>query len=823
MKPMQTATGLDAFQRSLALPHSQMMVVEGARSRIAAHLQEAQHRKRSSAEEKSDTRQQQTGQAGEAISQDQLQQDLKDILSTVLHIKSSVIDMDQPFAELGLDSLLGVKMTLEINKKYGTALTNISFYDYPTVSEFSRLLEQELKKLPAKPPGRRRSIRPIPSRHVTGRLTAGMPEQANNRIAIIGMSGRYAKANNLREYWRNLAQGRNCIVEVPRWRWDVERYYDPDPAKKGKTVSKWLGAADDIDCFDPLFFRISPQDAEHMDPQHRLFLQESYNAFEDAGYSGTSLSNRKCGVYLGISTSEYELRFKESGGQAATVTSNSHAIAAARIAYYLNLKGPAIAVDTACSSSLVAIHLACQGLLSGEVEMALAGGVTLWLAPESYLSMSQAGMFSPVGQCKTFDDTADGIVNGEGVGAVVLKRLADAESDHDFIYGVILGSGINQDGKTNGITAPSINSQIELERAVYARNGINPKTISYVETHGTGTKLGDPIELQALATVFAEKTSKKNFCGLGSVKSNIGHTTAAAGVAGVQKVLLSMQHRTLAPSLNVTKENSRFDFQNSPFYICRTTRAWETPANTPRRAAVSSFGFSGTNAHLVIEEYSMPERAVTSSSDATLIVPISARTEEQLRQRARDLLEFFKERSQCGSSVTPVELASIAYTLQVGREAMEERLVMIVDSVDQLAERLSAYLEGERNLANVYQGHVDSGNRRVNLIAGDDDVEEAIDKCMGREKVPKLLAAWVSGLNLDWNRVYGDEKPHLVSLPGYPFAKEHYWIDNPTVCQSNVSRRELEIDMQSIDSILGQIEDNNMEAEQAVQELKALI
>src|SRR5258708_32395295 len=227
--------------------------------------------------------------------------------------------------------------------------------------------------------------------------------------------------------------------------------------------------------------------------------------------------------------------------------------------------------------------------------------------------MSQAGMFSPVGQCRTFDDSAAGIVNGEGVGAVVLKRLRDAQEANDFIYAVILGSGINQDGKTNGITAPSVNSQIELERSIYAKHKIDPETIGYVEAHGTGTKLGDPIELEALATVFSERTAKKNFCALGSVKSNIGHTTAAAGVAGLQKVLLSMRHRTLGPSLNVTRENSRVDFANSPFYINREARPWNVALGSLRRAAVSSFGFSGTNAHLVVEEYAQPEPAVPAA------------------------------------------------------------------------------------------------------------------------------------------------------------------------------------------------------------------
>src|SRR5262249_15050205 len=296
-----------------------------------------------------------------------------------------------------------------------------------------------------------------------------------------------------------------------------------------------------------------------------------------------------------------------------------------------------------------------------------------------------------------------GIVNGEGVGVLVLKRLRDAQEDNDFIYGVILGSGINQDGRTNGITAPSVNSQIELEREIYARHKIDPDTIGYVEAHGTGTKLGDPIELEALATVFKEKTTRKNYCGLGSFKSNIGHTTAASGVAGVQKVLLSMRHRTLVPSLNVSQETSRFDFKNSPFYVVREKQTWDVAPGSLRRAAVSSFGFSGTNAHLVVEEYAPPDQPACSGENGPFIVPLSAKTAEQLEEKARDLLKSIRasrERVQPAEESTPssepIDLAAVAYALQVGRDAMEERLSFVVSSVDQLAEKLSAYISGER-------------------------------------------------------------------------------------------------------------------------------
>ena len=714
--------------------------------------------------------------------------DVRATVSKTLSLPEERLDDEMSWADFGYDSItlgeLGKALTDLLQVEIAPSL----FFSYSSIKKFCAYLVQEKgavlrnrqkvsqTRQPAVVTSAALGLRPALTKspaHVSlKRKIRGvrMIAPADDKVAIIGMSGRYAQANNLREYWNNLAEGRNSIVEVPLSRWDVNRYYDPDPSKKDKTNSKWLGLMDDVDCFDPLFFRISPQEARYIDPHHRLFLQESYKAFEDAGYSSNNLGSTKCGVYLGISTNEYAMLLSKDGVLGAPVTSNHSAIAAARISYYLNLKGPALSIDTACSSSLVAIHLACQGLLNRETDMALAGGVALCLNPEFYVSSSQAGMFSSVGQCKTFDDSADGIVVGDGVGAVVLKRLKDAEADNDFIYGVILGSGINQDGRTNGITAPNVNSQIELERAVYDKYKIDPDSISYVEAHGTGTKLGDPIELDALATVFKEKTARKNFCALGSVKSNIGHTTAAAGVAGVQKVLLSMQHRTLVPTLNVTKETSRFDFKNSPFYISQERHAWDVAPGSMRRAAVSSFGFSGTNAHLVIEEHSPSFVQAVPSENTNLVVPLSARTVEQLRQKSQDLLEFIR-------TSKPADLAAVAYTLQVGREAMEERLGFVVSSIEQLMEKLEAYLAGQQGIEDVYQGAVKRNKEALSLFSGDADLQQTLDKWIANRKVSKLLELWVKGLGVDWSKLYGEIKPQRMSLPAYPFAKERYWID----------------------------------------------
>jgi 3-oxoacyl-(acyl-carrier-protein) synthase/enoyl-CoA hydratase/carnithine racemase/acyl carrier protein len=708
---------------------------------------------------------------------------LRATLDAELHLQGRAIDQDEQFIQVGLDSISAVTWMRRINQEFGTAFEATTLYSYPTLRELGDFLGKHVKieepspemvdepvagseamssaatpssMMPALPvraavvPSRRRSAMPV-------KLHRNVPESAardaspaekrqeDHRIAIVGMSGRYPQADNLDAFWDNLLQGRDSIVQVPASRWDADRYFDPDSDRKDRMVSKWLGAMSDIDCFDPLFFRISPEEAEYMDPQHRLFLEESYRAFEDAGYAGRSLNNVRCGVYLGISTNEYAQILAQHGVRAAPVTGNSYSIAAARIAYYLNLKGPAISVDTACSSSLVALHLACQALRSGEVEMALAGGVSLWLVPESYLALSQAGMLSPDGRCKAFDDSANGIVMGDGVGALVLKRLRDAEADGDVIHGVIIGSGINQDGRTNGITAPSVVSQIELERSVHAKFGIDPATIGYVETHGTGTKLGDPIELEALATVFREKTDRKHYCALGSLKSNIGHASSAAGVAAMQKVLLSMRHRMLAPTLHVSKENGHFDFSKSPFYVNRMARPWSGIDGAPLRACVNSFGYSGTNAHVVVEAYAAPAESHGSAGEQA--IPLSARNPERLRRKVEDLLGAL-------ASGGTRSIDAIAWTLQAGRDAMEHRVGFIVTSAEDLERRLRAWLEGDVSLALAASAAPNSGG-------GD---------------ARTMLAAWLAGEDVEWERLQGDLRPRRVHLPTYPFARERYWI-----------------------------------------------
>lgn len=721
-----------------------------------------------------------------------LYEELRESIADVLFMEPHEVDIDEAFIDIGMDSITGLEWIKSVNKQYGTSFSVTKVYDYPTIHDFAEMLKSELGthldrkqelteqndpseavKQPAALPKAEPSERPLQSvQYPIKKEHEKKPapihqDHREDAIAIVGMSGRYPGASNVREYWDNLVHARNAIRDIPTSRWDVDQYYDPALNKKGKVYCKSMGMLDDIEHFDPLFFNIPPSEAELMDPQHRIFLQEGYKAFEDAGYNARTLNEKRCGVYLGIMSNEYGVMLNRQAR--ANATGNSFAIAAARIPYFLNLKGPAIPIDTACSSSLVGTHLARQALINKEIDMALVGGVSLYLTPESYISMCEAGMLSPDGQCKAFDNGANGFVPGEGAGALVLKRLKDAEADRDHIYGIIIGSGINQDGKTNGITAPSAKSQMDLERDIYETYGIDPESISYVEMHGTGTKQGDPIELEALSTVFQEKTDKKQFCAIGSVKSNIGHTSAAAGVASVQKVLLCMNHKTLVPTLNFTTPNEHFQFEHSPLYVNTELKPWESADGKPRRACVSSFGYSGTNAHIVIEEY-QPEQKndqLTKQHHSTLFV-LSAKKEQQLKAYAKVMKDY-------ANSIEEIDLEDMAYTLQTGREAMDYRMAFLADSKEAVIKALGDYLADVPN-SSIFAAHVKAKKSEIKLFETDHDAKALLQTWIEKKRLEKVAELWVKGLQIDWNGLYGAHMPRRISLPAYPFAKEYYWL-----------------------------------------------
>jgi acyl transferase domain-containing protein/acyl carrier protein len=506
-------------------------------------------------------------------------------------------------------------------------------------------------------------------------------------IAVIGMSGRFPGARNLHEYWRNLREGVECISFFSAEELSANGL---DPAVLGESnyVSA-KGVLPDSALFDASFFGFSPRDAEVMDPQHRVFLECAWEALEDAGYhpeDGSSI-----GVYAGTSLSGYLLNLlanpdimKAMGSYQVTIGNDKDHLTT-RVAYKLNLRGPCITVQTTCSSSLVAVCLACQALLNYQCDMALAGGVSITLPLEAGYFYQEGGIASPDGHCRAFDARAQGTLTGNGVGVVVLKRLADALADGDHIHAVIRGTAVNNDGSLKvGYTAPSVEGQAEVIALAHSVAGISPETISYVEAHGTGTPLGDPIEIAALTQAFRAGTAQSGFCAIGSVKTNIGHLDAAAGVASLIKTILALEHREIPASLHFERPNPRIDFAESPFYVNTSLAKWEAAA-APRRAGVSSFGIGGTNAHVVLEEAEVAV-GVESSRPLQLLV-WSAQTASALEAATAGLARHLRQHPD-------VNLADVAYTLQVGRRASSHRRMLVCRDAHDAASALEGLAPG---------------------------------------------------------------------------------------------------------------------------------
>ena len=518
-------------------------------------------------------------------------------------------------------------------------------------------------------------------------------------IAVIGIGCRFPGANNPELFWQLLHNGIDAITEIPPSRWDLSSFYSPKQVESGKMYTRWGGFLEQVDQFEPSFFGISPREAQRMDPQQRLVLEVSWEALESAGIVPEKLSGSRTGVFIGISNSDYNRLLYKNFSTIAPYNSTGTAfcVAANRLSYALNLKGPSVAIDTACSSSLVAVHFACQSLESGESDLSLVGGVNLILSPEGHITFSQARMMSADGRCKTFDASADGYVRGEGCGVVVLKRLADAVRDEDNILAVIKGSAINQDGMTNGLTAPNGPSQRAVIRQALERAGVTPDQISYVEAHGTGTSLGDPIEFKSLKGVLMQERSPDQSCWLGSVKTNIGHLESAAGVAGLIKVVLAMQHREIPPHLHLNQLNPYVSLEGTTFTIPTERQPWLT-GTQKRLAGVSSFGFGGTNCHVILEE--APPRKDTEDKIGLHLLTLSAESDRALAELAKRYEQFF--------AAHDVSLADVCWTAHLGRTHFSTRLAAIADSTAQLRQQLKTFIDAR----GVVQGKVTSAKHR---------------------------------------------------------------------------------------------------------------
>lgn len=715
-----------------------------------------------------------------------LEEMLISILSGLLNISSEEIDELTDLRDFGLDSVALNDFAELINLKSGTAIDAALLFEYTNVKEIAAYLRQDMYIAPdveEESTGKTETdvLGPVKSLEelfpaVPVKEPSPEPGQSysSKDIAIIGISGRMPQSDDLNEFWRHIENNDDLITDIPKDRWDWREY---------KANNHRGGFLKNIRRFDAGFFNISPREAEMMDPQQRLLLEEVWHLFEDAGYKASDLSGSRTGVFIGAGNDDYNELIAKSNlnidSYAATGTYLS--ILSNRISYIFNLFGPSMTIDTACSSSLFAVHQAVMSLNQDECEMAIAGGVNIICDPRPYLSFSHAGMLSGDGRCKTFDSDADGYVRAEGVGVILLKPFKKAVEEGRHIYGVIKGSAINHNGMTNSLTAPSPNAQADVIMRAMKKGDMKPGTISYIEAHGTGTSLGDPIEINGLKKAFKELADSQGtvlnhtYCGISSVKTNMGHSELASGMAGIFKVLLAMKHKVIPGVINYHKTNDLIHLEDSPFYIVDTNKEWvplkDNEGNAiPRRAGINSFGFGGANAHVVIEEYINHEYLKEPKAGNYLFV-LSARDEERLKVYARQMLEYIKDKK-----LDADQLTNMAYTLQTGREAMRQRLAVSANSAEDLIVKISMFLSGEEN-KDIFHGDTKTNKRIISVLQNDKEFEDVINLWSKQKKVEKILNFWVMGLNINWNNFYKQiSAPHIISLPAYPFSESSYWL-----------------------------------------------
>ncbi|MBF0441923.1 MAG: SDR family NAD(P)-dependent oxidoreductase, partial [Oligoflexales bacterium] len=935
MRPLLTQDGIKAFEMGLCTDVNQFMVASGQKRRLREVFGTKMDKNPAKAKEKGEHK----SVMEENLILEKLNQVLIDKVVEILHMAREDIDVEMDLNEFGFDSITFTMMSNSLNEKFGINLMPSIFFEHKSLSSFSNYLVREYKrdltrkldsdvlkgniegsgdlpdrsyeeyeeqdeKVPIEEGTQYKEFTKR-SRKIEKRLDiietceaydCKNTEYGRNTepVAIIGLSGVLPQSPDLHTFWDNLVSGKDMISEIPKERWNWEDYYGDPKNDENRTNVKWGGFIKDIDKFDPLFFGLSPREAELMDPQQRIFLETVWKTIEDAGYSPQDLYGTKTGVFVGAGSSDYNdyLSRGQSDVEALSYIGVANSILANRVSFLLNLHGPSEPVDTACSSSLVAIHRAVEAIKSGDCDIAIAGGVYAILSPTLYISFSKAGMLSVDGRCKTFDKNANGYVRGEGTGAVLLKPLSRARDDGDHIYGLIIGTSVMHGGRAASLTAPNPNVQSELIERAWEKAGIKPWSISYIEAHGTGTPLGDPIEINGLKKAFenmyrkhGKEISKNPHCAVGSVKTNIGHLEIAAGIAGLIKILLSMKHKKIPGNLHFSELNPQIKLEKSPLYLANRTIDWnrlrdEDGSEIPRRAGISSFGFGGAYAHVAIEEYHEEERQSVPEVPEKRIFVLSAKDEDRLKAYSQALIGFL-ERSRtkavCAShsgadlselktklvlelkhlvsevihvpereidvseefieygfdnvalnrlidlvnrkynisvllsevsdnlsvegmasfllknfrekfigssegNICAVEkyeytvnLTDLAYTLQMSRGGMEERIAVVAGGAAEILEKLHDYLQGKHN-ADIFTGNVKKGRSAAQKLVSGRAGKEFLKIVMEDKDYSKIAELWVSGIDIDWNMIYGNQKPRRISLPAYPFARQSYML-----------------------------------------------
>jgi acyl transferase domain-containing protein/acyl carrier protein len=595
------------------------------------------------------------------------------------------IDIQQPLTEYGLDSIVAVELTADLEEWLGRTVPETLIWDDPTIRAIARAVtaetdEEGADETPAQSTARERQqaafsrVAHLREGVPSAGQQAGLPQDVpaptfvGEPIAVVGLACRVPGAGDAEAFWQLLLSGTDATGEMPAGRGLCNEHQENDRG----------GFLEDIDLFDAPFFSISPREAAHMDPQQRLLLEVAWEALEHAGQAPEELAGSQTGVFVGISTHDYDRVYASDHSliDIYTNTGNAHSIAASRLAYVLDLQGPSMAIDTACSSSLVAIHLACQSLRSGETSLALAGGVNIMLSPAPTIGFAKARMISARGCCRPFDAEADGLVRAEGCGVVVLKRAADASACGDRILALIRGSAVNQDGHSQGLTAPNGQAQQRVITRALQAAGLEAGRLEYIIAQGTGTPLGDAVEFEALQGVLGERAGDERLCALGSIKANIGHLEAASGVASMIAAILALQHETIPPQIHFQQANPRISLAGAPLFFPGEPVAW-LQRERPRIAGVSAFSFSGTNVHLVLEEAPQLPVRVDVAPPPLYLLPLSARSEPALR----DLVEAYHHfLTHC----PPDRVTDVCYTAGVGRTHFDRRLALLATTPAEL-------------------------------------------------------------------------------------------------------------------------------------------
>ncbi len=752
--PLGVSTALAAFDTVLCSNWERVLVAGLSQTRRRQLLEGMQATHVGS----EDVALKQTSPVGDReLAHDRIADLVSEILAAELDEPSGSLAHDTNFFDLGMSSLDLVALLERLSDRLGREIAPTVCYEHPTIASLSACLADGSHVYKG-------AMAEIDS-------AARRPVALAKDVAIVAVACRLPGAATPEELWELLARGGDAVVEVPPSRWDPDQWYDPDPSVAGRTVSKWAGLIEDVEGFDPLHFRVSPREAARMDPHQRLALELAWEAFERAGYGADTPRRRGTGVFLGVEPSEYAA-LGEPTANSATGGANSSCMAANRVSYFFNLIGPSMVIDTACSSSATAVQLACRSLAAADCDLALAGGVKVLVGPRGFVVNSAARMLSPTGRCRSFDDRADGYVRAEGAGMALLKPLSDALRDGDRVLAVIKGTSACHDGGAKaGLTAPNPDAQRDLLLDAWARAGVDPRSIAYVEAHGTGTTLGDPLEIEALTAAFRAHTRSVGFCAVGSIKANIGHAEAAAGIAGLIKVVLALEHRALPPTPHLQRPNRRVDWDASPVHPAGQLRAWTSLDAAPRRAGVSAFGFGGANVHIVVEEAPAPQPSKARAARPRLYV-LSGRTDRALRRSAARLHAWLSEHPE-------LRLEDVAATLARGRAHLVCRAVVVAADREQLLAHLDALARGNSSVG-LLCGSARSEIAAAQSVAGTQPAGAITGaKSLRPSREPALEAfarMYLRGEDVDWERVGCDGSPHAL-LPTYPFERERCWID----------------------------------------------